>query len=136
MDFPSKVHKTHIVSLLMPKTITVGSASAKPGELARGAISAGEMRNTAPLDIPVMVVNGEKEGPTILIACGAHPPEISTLEAARRVVREEVKPIKAAEDLSSGSQFRTRWPTRPRRELLPRMGGTSQACTLVTPTAP
>jgi uncharacterized protein len=94
MDFPSKVHKTHTGSLLMPKTITVGSASAKPGELARGAISAGEMRNTTPLDIPVMVVNGEKEGPTILIACGAHPPEISTLEAARRVVRDEVKPSK------------------------------------------
>ena len=41
-----------------------------------------------------MIVNGESDGPTILLAAGAHPPEIAAIETLKRIVREEVKPSK------------------------------------------
>lgn len=46
-------------------TISVGSASAAPGKKATGYLKVGEMPDGTPTNVPVIVLNGAKEGPTL-----------------------------------------------------------------------
>lgn len=50
----------------MPKsTISVGSASAESGKRSTGYIKVGEMPDGSPINTPVIILNGAKEGPTV-----------------------------------------------------------------------
>jgi len=59
------------------KTVTVGSASAAPGEKATGFLKAAEFNDGSPINVPVIVVNGSKEGPSLWIECCIHGNEVA-----------------------------------------------------------
>ena len=60
----------------MPEKITVGNVTAKRGELKKGIIKGVELVNNTSIDIPVLVMNGMKEGPTFLMVSTQHGIEI------------------------------------------------------------
>lgn len=57
------------------QTLTVGSASARPGSLARGFIAAGELSGAIKIEIPVIVINGAKPGPVFWVNAAIHGDE-------------------------------------------------------------
>jgi len=57
------------------KTITVGTASAEPGTIARGVIPVTTLAGGTPLDIPVVVVNGVNAGPVFWVNGAIHGDE-------------------------------------------------------------
>ena len=64
------------------KAIQVGTAVAPPGEKARGQISV-PMPDSSRVDIPIVVVNGRKEGPILYIQAAQHGVELNGAEAIR-----------------------------------------------------
>jgi predicted deacylase len=57
------------------RTISVGTASAAPGTAVRGAIPVTELAGGTPLEIPVVVVNGAREGPCFWVNGAIHGDE-------------------------------------------------------------
>ncbi|TFG06810.1 hypothetical protein EU522_01325, partial [Candidatus Thorarchaeota archaeon] len=76
----------------MPESITVGTASAKRGELQKGVIKGVELNTTTSIDIPVLVLNGTQEGPTFLLVSTQHGIELQGAEVILKVIREKVQP--------------------------------------------
>ncbi|MFW9769041.1 MAG: succinylglutamate desuccinylase/aspartoacylase family protein [Candidatus Thorarchaeota archaeon] len=76
----------------MPDELTVGTASAKRGELQKGIIKGVELNTTTSIDIPVMVMNGARDGPTALIVSTQHGIEIQGAEVIIQIMRKKVKP--------------------------------------------
>jgi predicted deacylase len=76
----------------MPEILKVGTAAAKRGELQKGVIKGVELNTTVPIDIPVLVMNGSKDGPTLLIVSTQHGIEIQGIEVILRIMRERVNP--------------------------------------------
>jgi predicted deacylase len=76
----------------LPNQITVGTATARRGELKRGIIKGIELNTTTPIDIPVLVLNGAKDGPTLLMVSTQHGIEIQGIEVILKVMRERVNP--------------------------------------------
>src|SRR3954453_11014815 len=66
-------------------SVTVGNATAKRGETARGVISvpAGVDAGT---EIPVIVVNGARPGPVLALVSGAHGTEYASIIALEKIV--------------------------------------------------
>jgi methylmalonyl-CoA/ethylmalonyl-CoA epimerase len=58
-----------------PKTVTVGTASAAPGTIVRGAIPVTTLAGGTPLEIPVVVINGAKPGPVLWVDGAIHGDE-------------------------------------------------------------
>jgi len=56
-------------------TLAVGSASAAPGTAGTGWLKIGEMPDGRPMEIPVIVVNGARPGPTLWIQACIHGDE-------------------------------------------------------------
>jgi hypothetical protein len=54
-----------------PKTFTIGTASAAPGQKATGFLEVPAGVDAA-LNIPVAVVNGAKPGPVLALVSGSH----------------------------------------------------------------
>ena len=75
----------------MPSTLTVGKVSAKPGETKYGPAYSVELKDGTAVNLPVILVNGAKDGPTITITAAVHPTELIGTEAIRRVTRKLVK---------------------------------------------
>lgn len=57
------------------KTITVGTATAKPGEIVRGVIPVTELAGGTKLEIPVVIVNGVNGGPCFWVDGAIHGDE-------------------------------------------------------------
>lgn len=57
------------------KTITVGTASAEPGSIARGVIPVTTLAGGTALDIPVVIVNGVNAGPVFWVNGAIHGDE-------------------------------------------------------------
>lgn len=57
------------------RAITVGTATAEPGHVARGVIPVTTLAGGTPLDIPVVVVNGVREGPCFWVNGAIHGDE-------------------------------------------------------------
>ena len=74
------------------KTIEVGDISVKPGKLKTGWLKGIELPWGARVDLPLVVLNGEKPGPTYFLQCAAHGIEMTGIPAVRRVCREILKP--------------------------------------------
>lgn len=77
----------------MPERIVVGNITVARGEVKKGVIKGVELFNNVSVDVPVMVLNGAKEGPTLLLISTQHGTEIQGIEVIRRVMREQVKPM-------------------------------------------
>lgn len=56
-------------------SVTVGTATAKPGEAVRGAIPAGDLAGGVKVEIPVVVINGAGAGPTFWVNAAIHGDE-------------------------------------------------------------
>lgn len=78
----------------MKEPITVGKLTVKPGEMGCGAIECETLRDSRPVTMPVMVVNGAGEGPTLWVQAAIHGLELPGIEVIRRLVREEIDPKK------------------------------------------
>jgi len=78
----------------MPQKIKVGDVVANKGELKKGCIKGVELVNSSSIDIPVLVINGAKDGPTLLLTSTEHGTEIQGIEVILKVMREEIDPQK------------------------------------------
>jgi len=77
---------------IMPDELKVGTATAKRGELQKGIIEGVELNTTTSIDIPVLVMNGQKDGPTLLMVSTQHGIEIQGAEVILRIMREKMSP--------------------------------------------
>ena len=73
--------------------IEIGSVSVKKGEKANGIFKIGELPDASPLNVPVMVVNGTGEGPTLWIQSAIHGEEVCGSFAMQKVINEISKCI-------------------------------------------
>ena len=65
---------------------SLGSASAGPGERATGRLAVGESRDGSPVGLPVAVINGQGEGPTLYVQAASDGDELNGVGVLRRVV--------------------------------------------------
>ncbi|MFO8232458.1 MAG: succinylglutamate desuccinylase/aspartoacylase family protein [Longimonas sp.] len=65
-----------------------GTAQAAPGEISTGMLNAGETRHGAAFGLPVAVVNGIDEGPTLYIQAGSDGDELNGLAVVRSVMQQ------------------------------------------------
>src|SRR3990172_8850426 len=72
--------------------VQVGTATANKGERAFGRIKVGELSNRMEVFIPVMIVNGQKDGPTLWMNGAVHGDELNGLFAMRQVVMD-INPV-------------------------------------------
>ncbi|MFB6304468.1 MAG: succinylglutamate desuccinylase/aspartoacylase family protein [Haloferacaceae archaeon] len=66
--------------------ITVGTASAAPGEVDTGRLEAGEARDGSAVGLPVAVVNGAGDGETLYVQAASDGDELNGVGVIRRVV--------------------------------------------------
>ncbi len=64
----------------MSKLDRLGSCAARPGEIVHGSLEAGDAA------LPVVIVAGRREGPTLLVTCAQHATEFSGLAAVDAVL--------------------------------------------------
>ena len=72
--------------------MAAGDVTVGRGELKKGAIKGVELVNGVSVDIPVLVMNGAADGPTLLLQSTQHGIEIQGIEVIRRVMREVLDP--------------------------------------------
>lgn len=66
--------------------ISVGTASAEPGEVATGQLEVGENRVGNPVRLPVAVINGADPGKTLYLQAASDGDELNGVGVIRRVV--------------------------------------------------
>src|SRR5258706_7221260 len=66
--------------------VTVGSATASPGQRATGVIAVPAGVDAA-MDIPVIVINGAKPGPKLALLAGAHGTEYASIIALEKLAK-------------------------------------------------
>lgn len=76
----------------MASTVRIGDITCSPGEMKLGGIPSVYLRDGLVVKIPLIVVNGAKDGPTLWLGSTVHGCEIPGIEVIRRVVREIVDP--------------------------------------------
>src|SRR5207248_1405451 len=67
------------------QSVTVGTATAGPGQTARGTIEVPAGSDSA-LSIAVAVIRGTKPGPTVAFVSGSHGTEYSSIVAMQRLI--------------------------------------------------
>lgn len=70
------------------KTVTVGTATAAPGQVVRGVIPVTTLGGGTPLDIPVVIVNGLGDGPCFWVNGAIHGDEPEGPLACQIALRE------------------------------------------------
>jgi predicted deacylase len=65
----------------MAGTFTIGDISVKPGEVGRGALMTFSLAGSQKMTVPAIVLNGKREGPTLLLIAGCHGPEVCDVGA-------------------------------------------------------
>lgn len=76
----------------VPNEIKVGSVTARKGELKKGIIKGVELINCESVDIPVLVMNGLTDGPTLLVMSTQHGTEIQGIEVIHKLMNEKLAP--------------------------------------------
>ncbi len=66
--------------------ITIGTASAAPGEVDTGRLEVGETRADSPVRLPVAVINGESSGETLYIQAASDGDELNGVGVVQRLV--------------------------------------------------
>ena len=66
--------------------VTLGSASAAPGEIDTGRLEVGETRDGSPVGLPVAVVNGAHDGKTLYLQAASDGDELNGVGVIQRVV--------------------------------------------------
>src|SRR5437773_418160 len=73
-----------IAALQQPTALTIGSASARPGQASSGFIEV-PAGSDAATRIPISIVRGVQAGPTIALIAGTHGSEVAPIVALQRV---------------------------------------------------
>lgn len=74
----------------------IADVECQPGHLAKGRIVAGWLDDGTPVEIPLLVLNGNQPGPVFWLGSTVHGIEIVGVEITRRVLREAVDPSRLA----------------------------------------
>lgn len=72
----------------MNKAFQVGTAVARPGERAFGEVIVARRSDGTTISIPIILVRGAREGPTLCLCAGIHADEYAGIEAATRLARQ------------------------------------------------
>ena len=67
--------------------IAIGEVRAERGQIARGYLPIGETA-TGPVAIPIVIINGKAEGPTLCLTAGVHATEYAPIEAVFRLIHD------------------------------------------------
>ena len=78
----------------MVESLEVGDVSVNRGEMKLGFIKGIELWDGTKVDVPVVVVNGVKDGPVLLLMSTQHGDEIQGIEVIRQVTRVRADPKK------------------------------------------
>jgi len=78
----------------MPAELKVGDVIVKRGEFKKGHIKGAELNNGMSLDLPVLVMNGSKDGPTLLLTSTEHGTEIQGIAVILKLMNEKLDPKK------------------------------------------
>ncbi|HEV2748939.1 MAG TPA: succinylglutamate desuccinylase/aspartoacylase family protein [Gemmatimonadales bacterium] len=70
----------------MRARVQVRDITAQPGERARGWLTIGETPG-GPLRVPLVIINGSEEGPTLCLTAGVHATEYAPIAAAIRLLQ-------------------------------------------------
>jgi len=96
-----------------PEVLKVGSVSAKRGEKKYGSLMTFDMRDGTPVDIPVIVINGEKEGPIVSTSCGVHSNEplgtMAIINVAKKLDPKEVSGAFIGVPMATPTAFQHGW---------------------------
>lgn len=68
----------------------LGTATAAPGELARGYLDVTDLPTGTPERLPVIIAEGEGEGPTLWVTAAIHGDEVTGMAAAQDVMDERL----------------------------------------------
>jgi len=79
---------------ILQNQLIVGGVTANQGETKWGPATQVELRDGTQVSLPVIVVNGAEEGPTLVITAATHPTEVIGIETVRRITRELIDPKK------------------------------------------
>lgn len=119
--------------------LRIGTAVARPGERAFGALEVGSLADGSQIEIPVVVINGAQPGKRLYIQAAVHGIEVNPLESLRRVLLDldpaEVSGQIVAVPVANVIGFRMRdrrtlvdgedmnrvWPGRPDGSISERM---------------
>lgn len=71
---------------------TFGDVSVKPGESARGQLGTVYLAEGTAVNIPLMVVRGEQDGPVLWLGAAMHGQEISGIPVIWEVIKEHLDP--------------------------------------------
>ncbi|MDS0282441.1 succinylglutamate desuccinylase/aspartoacylase family protein [Haloarcula onubensis] len=66
--------------------VTLGTASAAPGEIDTGRLAVGETRDGSPVGLPVAVINGSRSGKTLYMQAASDGDELNGVGVVQRVV--------------------------------------------------
>jgi predicted deacylase len=72
----------------MKQVLKVGDVSAKPGARNYGPATWVELKDGTRVHLPVIVINGEHEGPRVVVNCATHPTELVGYAAIQIVTRK------------------------------------------------
>jgi predicted deacylase len=73
-------------------TLTIGTCRVKSGEIGFGKLLLEPLPDGSEVFIPLIVVNGQRDGPVLWLGSAIHGREIPGIEVTRRVTREVVNP--------------------------------------------
>jgi predicted deacylase len=79
----------------MQDVLKVGNVSAKRGEKRCGPATWVELRDGSRVNLPVILINGQREGPKVVINCATHPTELVGY-ASIQIVTRKLDPRKLA----------------------------------------
>jgi hypothetical protein len=67
--------------------IQIGPVSAGTNEVARGFLTVGETA-AGPVQLPIVIINGAKEGPVLCLTAGVHATEYASIDALMRLINQ------------------------------------------------
>jgi len=70
------------------RNFDIGGVSVKPGARATVELPIARLATGSPVALPVMVVHGRREGPTVWVSAAVHGDEINGVEIIRRVLEQ------------------------------------------------
>jgi predicted deacylase len=73
-------------------TLSIGDITINPGERKNGKLGTFYLSDGTAVDIPLMVVKGEKEGPVLWISAAMHGQEMSGIPVIWEVIKDRVDP--------------------------------------------
>jgi predicted deacylase len=77
----------------MKQALKVGDVSADPGQKTHGPATWVELRDGSRVHLPVIVLNGQHEGPKVVINCATHPTELVGY-ASVQILTRKIDPTK------------------------------------------